>query len=366
MSKTVSILVTGDEIINGTTLDTNSNFYAQNLYKNKIKPSHIIKVRDSIADTTNALDYLSQKSDCIIISGGLGPTSDDITRYGLKEHLKIELEEDAESLEYIKERLAKINIDYVDQNYQQALFPKGSKVIKNHNGSANACLFESQNGISYFMIPGPPKEAYPIFEHNILPYLINNNFCGDFELKHYRILGIAESVIANQIDEIVRGHEIQTAFCVKMPYLDIFLTGKNIPSSIKDNIEKTIYPYFITESYEFGSEMLKKHIESLNKIIYINDHAIGNSLSSKLFSPETFAFLTSKENADVRIKIEGLKEYWQGSLHRAPSEIQIKIENCGEFQERTITINTRGSETLTIASEYVAVEILKMLNVIKG
>lgn len=363
MNKKVSILITGDEIINGTTLDTNSNFYASTLYQNKILTSQILKVRDNIEDIKNALDYLEKISDGIVISGGLGPTSDDITRYGLQKHLNVELVEDEDSINHIKERLLKSNMGYTAQNFQQALFPNGATVIKNHNGSANSCHYKSENKKDYFMIPGPPKEAHPIFEKDIISYFIDNNYCQDFKLQHYRLLGIAESVIANEIDEIVKGKNIQTAFCVKMPYLDIFLTAKEMDANIKLSVENAISDYLVTETFETGSDILRKLIESLGNSIAINDIDIGNSLSVKLLSPKTRKLISnSTHNAEIKVTISGLKEYWNNENERLKSELCVQVEINNKNYEEKFSITTRGSETLTIASEYAAVVVLKILN----
>ncbi|MCE2705650.1 MAG: competence/damage-inducible protein A [Proteobacteria bacterium] len=222
--KTISLLSTGKEIISGDLIDSNSNNIAQQISKNGGEIYQIIQTSDNKHEIKNAITYLLNNSDALIITGGLGPTSDDNTRFALGQAVNKELIFIKEAWEHVQNRLNKFNISIAENNKQQALFPEGAQLLINNNGTACGCKLEFQ-GKQIFMLPGPPKECIPMFELYVLPELRGGNYFNLSKLYIWKTLGLSESQIGLSVEALAQEHkldkEIEIGYRWSYPYVDI-------------------------------------------------------------------------------------------------------------------------------------------------
>ena len=174
-NKTVGFMATGNEITCGDLQNTNTTQMAHLLEESGITVGQHLAVADCINQMSQALRYLWDLHDAIIISGGLGPTCDDCTRQAVAMALDLPLTFDDESWNKINEMFIKKNIALTDNNRQQAQFPQGATVITNHKGSANGCMIE-KSGKLVFLLPGPPHECLAMFEQEVKPQLLARHF----------------------------------------------------------------------------------------------------------------------------------------------------------------------------------------------
>lgn len=195
------IITIGDELLIGQTIDTNSAFIAQELNKFGVE----IWKRTAISDAKNAiieeLDTYIQKANVIVLTGGLGPTSDDITKVTLNEYFDGELVKNEEVEQFIVQAFAKRNIPLLPKNLEQALLPSTCKVLKNTRGTASGMWFE-RNGTIVISLPGVPFEMEGIFTDEVIPRL-KERF-NDFHILHEHLIciGKGESVIAQEIEDV--------------------------------------------------------------------------------------------------------------------------------------------------------------------
>ena len=165
---TVSIITIGDELLIGQVIDTNSAWMAQQLNKAGIKVIRRVAVGDDWNDIWNALDQESEKSNVILITGGLGPTADDITKPLLCEYFGGKMITHQPSLAIIKHLFEHVfKRPMTARNEKQAEVPDCCEVILNHNGTAPGMMFE-KSGTVFFSLPGVPFEMMAMVENPIL------------------------------------------------------------------------------------------------------------------------------------------------------------------------------------------------------
>lgn len=196
------IITIGDEILIGQIIDSNSAWMATQLNKIGIKVKQITSVSDDEKHILNALAEAELRADIVLITGGLGPTKDDITKKTLAKYFgytDYELHEP--SLEIIKNIFAKYKAPLLDVNIQQALMPVGCTVIVNPLGTAPAMLFKKENKI-FVSMPGVPYEMMNIMTSSVIP-LIQEKFHLP-AIYHQTILtaGVGESFLAKKLENL--------------------------------------------------------------------------------------------------------------------------------------------------------------------
>lgn len=198
--KRASILNIGTELLVGHTLNTHANYLSKELNNYGFSVYHHLTVGDNMARIKEALKYLSEVSDFIVTTGGLGPTEDDITRKAIADFLKLELVEDERTRKDIDEFFAAYGKKASENNYLQTYFPKGSTIIRNDRGTAPGFIIE-KDGTTYAALPGPPRELY-----GMMPRFLAHLARGEERLysRFISIGGIGESDCAEKIDDIFR------------------------------------------------------------------------------------------------------------------------------------------------------------------
>ena len=195
------IITIGDEILIGQIVDTNSAWMAKQLNLIGIKVKQITSVSDDEAHIMEALQLAEERAEIILITGGLGPTKDDITKLTMAKYFGMGFRRDEETLKNVTNIFARLNRPMIDVNIRQADVPDGCVVIQNKNGTA-PCMWFDHHGKIFVSMPGVPHEMMYLMDEEILPRLK-----ASFELPsivHKTILtaGLGESFLAQQIAAI--------------------------------------------------------------------------------------------------------------------------------------------------------------------
>lgn len=195
-----TIITIGDEILIGQILDTNSRYLSQQLNAAGIVVFERTSIGDSAESITETLDRALSQSDIVIITGGLGPTKDDITKHTLARYFHSDMRYDEREAEHISAMLARRGIAFNELNRSQAMVPERCTVLHNAHGTAPGMWFE-QEGKVVVSLPGVPFEMVHLMEDEVMPRLKKR-----FELRQiiHRTLitsGIAESILAERIAE---------------------------------------------------------------------------------------------------------------------------------------------------------------------
>lgn len=195
-----TIVTIGDEILIGQILDTNSQWLAQQLNTIGIRVAERTSIGDSAADIRATLDRTLPASNIVIMTGGLGPTKDDITKQTLADYFDSTLLYNEEEARHIEQLLALRGIPFTPLNRAQAMVPECCEVIHNAHGTAPAMWFE-RDGRILISLPGVPFEMKHIFEEELLPRL-KERFALKSSIHRTMItFGIPESILAERIAE---------------------------------------------------------------------------------------------------------------------------------------------------------------------
>ena len=208
-----AIITIGDELLIGQTIDTNSAWMGAELSKSGFDVMRIISVHDRREDIIYALTEATGKTDVVLITGGLGPTSDDITKPTLCEFFNTHLVVNNEVLGMIEAMMSLRNFPMNDKNRRQAEVPESCKVLKNAAGTAPGMWFE-KDGTIFISMPGVPHEMKYLMSELVLPEL-NKRFTSQF-IIHRNIMtyGTGESLLADILTNFESGlpREIKLAY----------------------------------------------------------------------------------------------------------------------------------------------------------
>ena len=220
------IITIGDEILIGQIVDTNSAWMATALNKIGVKVKQITSISDDSEHIINALNDAHQRADLILITGGLGPTKDDITKHTLATYFNMPLRLDEETLDNVKHFFYQRNRPLLEVNIKQAEVPDGCTVIQNKSGTA-PCMWFNHNGKIIVSMPGVPFEMKTLMTDEILPR-IKASFNLPF-IVHQTILtaGLGESFLAHQIEDLEDAlpNHIKLAYLPKLGQLRLRLSA---------------------------------------------------------------------------------------------------------------------------------------------
>jgi len=199
----IGILTIGNELMNGRVTDANASFIAREVNQQGWSVEAIMSVGDDFALIKNRLDYLMPMTDAVICSGGLGPTSDDITTAAIAQAFGLPLYTDENVLNYIKDIFTKFNFRWVENNAKQALFPQGAQVIPNARGTAPGFALPVE-GKLIFVIPGVPAEAKLMVVNGVIPAL-RQHFPQDKQYivkQTIKTFGLSEAAVDERVKDI--------------------------------------------------------------------------------------------------------------------------------------------------------------------
>ena len=363
---TVAILATGDEIIHGDTLNTNSHAIAHALNSEGLPIGLHLSCSDKESDMLSCIDFLCQNHDIIISVGGLGPTSDDRTRFALARFLKTTLVEFPQALNHIQARLSRANLALNAGNRQQALFPVGAVLLPNPNGTAMGCSYHWQNKL-FIMLPGPPRECLPMLNDHVLPALQNVQRHLKTLLK-WRLFGVAEGAIAEILDNAVAQVNCETGYRLETPYLEFKVRCHAADADlIRQLIEPLIAPHIIAPPEQKASERLRAAIELMTFPMVIIDDVTGGVLQTLLQRPSNHHKLMFHDdgldrNDTFYFHLSGLDEYWVQESVSATTQVTINYRHAAENGSETHQIPYRSPLVIDYAAEWLSYRIFHVIH----
>jgi nicotinamide-nucleotide amidase len=231
------IITIGDDLLIGLVIDTNSAWIAQQLNSIGIPVLRRVAVGDQWDEIWTALDEESKKTDIIFITGGLGPTADDITKPLLCQYFNGNMVINKEALENVTDLFEKIfKRPITERNIKQAEVPDTCKVIINKRGTASGMQFE-KNGTLYFSLPGVPFEMMGMISEDIIPLLTSTYKLPNITHKTLVTYGIGESMLADMLqsfEENLPSH-IKLAYLPNHGIVRLRLTATGENKSLVEN-----------------------------------------------------------------------------------------------------------------------------------
>ena len=237
----VELISVGTEILMGNIVNTNAAYLSMKCAQLGLSMYNQQVVGDNEGRLADALSLALGRSDVVILTGGLGPTQDDLTKEVAAKVMECKLVEDEHSRQRIEEMLCnsiyKDNI--TENNWKQALVPEGAIVVDNNNGTAPGLIIE-KNGKSVILIPGPPIEMKPMFEDDIFSYL-NKFEPGVIYSKMVKICGVGESQVETEILDLTNGQtNPKIATYAKTGEVHLRVTAKAESLEVAKNLVKPV------------------------------------------------------------------------------------------------------------------------------
>jgi nicotinamide-nucleotide amidase len=283
-----AIITIGDELLIGQTVDTNSAWMGAELSKSGFDVHRMTSIHDNREDIIYTLNEVAGKVDVVLITGGLGPTSDDITKQTLCEFFNTHLVVSTEVLQMIENMMRHRNFPMNDNNRRQAEVPESCKVLKNGAGTAPGMWFEKE-GTIYISMPGVPHEMKYIMEEHVLPEL-NKRFTSQI-IIHRNIMtyGTYEAKLA----EILTIFESELPASIKLAYLPsagviklrLTVTGtdqetiENLVSIQVNKLYKTIPEYIYGEDEESLEAVIGKLLKLNNRTVSTAESCTGGEIA---------------------------------------------------------------------------------------
>ena len=329
------IITIGDEILIGQIIDTNSSWLGQELSKVGISVVHRSSVSDQEQAIRNALHDAAQRADVIIMTGGLGPTKDDITKSTLAKYFGVELVENVKVKEWVTQIFKMRNLPIIDTNIAQAMVPKNCEVLFNRSGTAPGMWFDVGNKI-YVSMPGVPFEMKVIFEEECLPKLKSK-----FNLPvilHRTILtcNIGESFLAKKIEALENSlpAHIKLAYLPSVGMVRLRFSGKhtNVDALTQDMNTIIATLYEVIGEYIYGEE---------NDTLERN---VGLLLKAESKTIATAESCTGGYIAHLITSVPGSSAYYKGSIISYANEVKVNelgvlpetLKNYGAVSEACI------------------------------
>lgn len=278
----VGVILVGTELLNGGMLDTNSLYIAEELNKYGLEMKFKITVRDFRDEIYSAIDYCKKNVDLIIISGGLGPTLDDITKEVIAEYVKKPLVVDDDELEELKEKFERAGLKFKTLNVKEVEKPEGAVTFKNDVGMAPAVYIDD-----IVTFPGVPKELYNMLPKFLDWYVKEKKILDDeIYIKDLITYGIAESLLYEAVREFFTEEGIYYEFLVKDYGILIRLQSKMSNKNKVEKIVKKIYNKIGEFIFGEDNDRLEKKVVELLKKLNMNistaESCTGGMLASKL------------------------------------------------------------------------------------
>lgn len=198
------IIAVGTEILLGQITNTNSTHIAQGLAELGIESYYQTVVGDNPARLARVIEIAAQRNDLVILSGGLGPTKDDLTKQTLAKYLNVPLVEDAAAMTVINDYFKTTGKSMTANNRIQALYPAGATPLTNHNGMAVGAFYQSPDSADFLLLPGPPREMTMMFDTEAKPKL--QAVYGQQAQIYSRVLrffGIGESKLVTDLQTLI-------------------------------------------------------------------------------------------------------------------------------------------------------------------
>lgn len=222
----VELLLTGNELMSGDVIDSNSAHIAQELSLLGLEVTRRVTVKDDLAMLTEEIVHQCKRSDILIINGGLGPTVDDMTAQALAAAADVPIEEHEQAMNHLLDWCKRRNYELNDSNKKQAMLPQSCDIIANETGSAVGFTMNI-HGCQVYTTPGVPRELKHMLPHEISPHIQAKFQISDTtDISRFQVFGLGEATI----QELVNLHlpdwpsDIELGYRAAMPNLEIKLT----------------------------------------------------------------------------------------------------------------------------------------------
>ena len=312
------LISVGTEILLGDILNTNVQYLSKALASLGIGVTHHSTVGDNTQRLLDTLDTAFKRCDTVILTGGLGPTPDDLTKETCARYFGKKLYTDESILEEIESYFTLKNITMPESNKKQALVPEDSIILENHNGTAPGFIMENQ-GRTIIILPGPPKEMVPMYRESVEPYL--RQFTNEVILsKNIRTFGIGESAMSEKVADLLEGNNPTVAPYAKSGEALLRVTAKakdeaeaeKLMAPVIDEIKNRLGDYIYGIDCESIEKTVAKLLKEKGRTVAFAESCTGGLCAKRLTdlsgASEIFHCGVVSYSNEIKHKILGVKD----------------------------------------------------------
>ncbi len=350
----VELICVGTELLLGNIVNTNAAYLSEKCALLGLSMYHQSVVGDNAERLKESLETALNRSDVVILSGGLGPTQDDLTKETAAEVMGIPLKEDPHSRERIEEYFKNSQYKVItDNNWKQALVPEGSIVLDNENGTAPGIIME-KNGKSVILLPGPPGELIPMFEGKVYDYL-NKLQPEIIYSTMVRICGLGESFVENEIRDLIDNQTNPTiATYAKIGQVDLRVTAKAASEKEAAKLAKPMLKELVKR---FGDHIytMDEH-KSLEEVIvhFLKERSLTLTTAESCTGGMIAARITDVPGASEVFK-QGLVTYSNRAKRKLLDVKKTTLKEYGAVSEKTAKEMAKNGAFITGSDACVSV-----------
>ena len=333
------IISIGDEILNGTTINTNASWMSSQLQPLGIDTYEVLSISDSKLHILQTLSNYCEKVDLVLITGGLGPTKDDITKKTLCSFFESELEFHESIYNRLKAAFAKRNIPFTENNRDQAMYPHNCVVLDNPLGTAQGMWFR-KGKTAVVSMPGVPFEMKGLMTEQVIPRILQEFHFPAIVNQYFMTSGISESYLSKQLEPLEEQlpPHITLAYLPTPGVVKLRLTARGEHEAVL-NDEITNFKGQMRQI--LGNGIYAETPEPLEAFI-------GKQLISLNASLTTAESITGGKIAHKITLIPGSSEYYKGSI----------VAYSAELKQRLLKVNPETIKNSGTVSEQTALEML--------
>jgi nicotinamide-nucleotide amidase len=321
-SKGVEILSIGTELLLGNIINTNAQWISEQLSQLGLNHFRQTTVGDNYDRIIKVIQEISQRSNLLITTGGLGPTPDDLTTEAIAKSFNVSLLERPHLWDEIKQKLSNSNLqDDSSSLRKQCFFPKNAQIINNPRGTAPGMIWEPITGFTILTFPGVPSEMKTMWEETAFEF-IKNKFSNSYSFfsNTIKFSGIGESSVAERINNLLNLKNPTVAPYANLGEVKLRITArakngveaKNIIKPVKEKLKKKFSKFIYGEDNDTLPSVLIKELTKRNQTIVFAESCTGGLLSSSLTS------------------ISGSSKVFQGSIVSYSNELKNSLLNISE------------------------------------
>lgn len=315
------IITIGDEILMGQILDTNSQYIARRLTEIGVEVIEELSIPDKRDEIYDSVDYAMQEADLILVTGGLGPTKDDVTKKVLAEYFGSHLVFNPQAMEWLEELLRNRNLPMNENNKSQAYLPDNCRVLRNFKGTASGMWFE-RGWKSLISMPGVPFEMEHLMDKYVIPDLKARYPHLQLEYRMLKVYDVPESQLAQHLEnwEDALKDGIKLAYLPSPGMVRLRVTAKGEAVKHLDETYESLKKELAGMRYTEGEDALEKQF--------------GQILRKKGVTVATAESCTGGEIARMITSVPGSSAYYKGSVVSYVNEVKINVlgVNAGDIE----------------------------------
>ena len=306
------IITIGDEILMGQILDTNAQYIARRLTEIGVEVVEELSIPDKREEIYETVDYAMQEADLILVTGGLGPTKDDVTKKVLAEYFGSRLVFNPQAMKWLEELLRNRNLPMNENNKSQAFLPDNCRILRNLKGTASGMWFE-KGWKSLISMPGVPFEMEHLMDTYVIPDLKAKYPHLQLEYRMLKVYDVPESQLAQHLEtwENVLEDGLKLAYLPSPGWVKLRITAKGEAVKHLEDTYESLKKMLEGMRYVEGEDVLEKQI--------------GDMLRRKGVTIATAESCTGGEIAHMITSVPGSSTYFKGSVVAYANEVKVNV-----------------------------------------